>query len=100
YFATLGLSLLRGRNLTAADDMDEDGHLGVVVNRAFVEKSWPDQDPIGQIFRANQPADPWYTATVVGVVENVRQWGATAEVQPEMYTTPPRHWGNAVHINL
>lgn len=100
YFATMGIALVRGRNLTPADDMGKDGHLGVVVNRAFVEKAWPDKDPLGQVFRANQPKDPWYTATVVGVVEDVRQWGATAKVQPEMYTTPPRHWGNSVHINL
>jgi putative ABC transport system permease protein len=71
-----------------------------VVNRAFVDKCWPDKDPIGQVFRANQAKDPWYTATVVGVVENVRQWSATAQVQPEMYTTPPGHWGSTVHINL
>jgi len=100
YFDTMGLRLVRGRNLTAADDMTKDGHLGVVVNRAFVEKAWPDQDPIGQVFRANQAKDPWYTATVVGVVEDVRQWGATAKVQPEMYTTPPGHWGSSVHLNL
>jgi ABC-type antimicrobial peptide transport system permease subunit len=34
------------------------------------------------------------------VVEDVRQWGATAKIQPEMYTTPPGHWGSAVHLNL
>jgi predicted permease len=100
YFETMGIALVRGRNLTPADDMTKDGHLGVVVNRAFVEKCWPNKDPIGQVFRANQPKDPWYTATVVGVVEDVRQWGATAKVQPEMYTTPPGHWGNSVHLNL
>lgn len=100
YFEAMGITLLRGRNLTPADDMTKDGHLGVVVNRAFVDKAWPNKDPIGQVFRANQPKDPWYTATVVGVVENVRQWSATAKFQPEMYTTPPGHWGNTVHINL
>ena len=100
YFATMGIALVRGRNLTPADNMTKDGHLGVVVNRAFVDKAWPNKDPIGQVFRANQPKDPWYTATVVGVAENVRQWSATAKVQPEMYTTPPGHWGNTVHINL
>lgn len=100
YFDTMGIALVRGRNLTAADNMTKDGHLGVVVNRAFVDKAWPNKDPIGQVFRANQPKDPWYTATVVGVAENVRQWSATAKVQPEMYTTPPGHWGNTVHINL
>lgn len=100
YFETMGITLVRGRNLTPADDMTKDGHLGVIVNRAMVDKCWPNKDPIGQVFRANQPKDPWYTATVVGVVENVRQWGATAKVQPEMYTTPPGHWGNSVHLNL
>lgn len=100
YFQAMGIALVRGRNLTPADDMTKDGHLGVVVNRAFVDKCWPGKDPIGQVFRANQPKDPWYIATVVGVVENVRQWGATAVVQPEMYTTPPGHWGNSVYLNL
>lgn len=100
YFETLGMQLVRGRNLTTADDMNAEGILGVVVNRAMVDKAWPNKDPIGQVFRANMPTKPWYTATVVGVVENVRQWGATEEVQPEMFTTPPRHWGSTVHINL
>jgi putative ABC transport system permease protein len=100
YFETMGIRLLRGRNLSPADDMSKTGVLGVLVNQAFVDKAWPDKDPIGQVFRANQAKDPWYTATVVGVVENVRQWNATAKVQPEMYTTPPGHWGNTVYINL
>jgi putative ABC transport system permease protein len=100
YFETMGVTLLQGRNLTPQDDMNEEGLLGVVVNRTMVEKAWPDKDPIGQVFRANMPEDPWYTATVVGVVEDLRQWGAGEQVQPEMYTTPPRHWGNVVHINV
>lgn len=98
YFEAMGLALVRGRNLTPADDMNKDGHHGAVVNRAFVDKVWKDKEPLGQVFRANSPSNPWYTATVVGVVENVRQWSATAEVQPEMYTTPPRHWGSSVHL--
>lgn len=100
YFETMGLRLLRGRNLTPADDMGEDGHLGLVVNQTFAERAWPDADPIGQIVRANQAEDPWYTGTVVGVVESNRQWGPTQPVQAEMFTTPPGHWGNTLHINL
>ena len=100
YFETIGLALLRGRDLRRSDDMTEEGLLGVVVNQAMVDQAWPDRDPIGEVIRANNPGDPWYTATVVGVVENVRQWGAAAEVQPEMFTTPPRHWGREVYVNL
>lgn len=100
YFEAMGMKITRGRNLMSQDDMSEDGHLGVVVNQAMVAKAWPDKDPIGEIFRANQAEDPWYTATVVGVTENVRQWGATADPRPEMFTTPPGHWGRTIFINL
>ena len=100
YFETLGLTLLQGRNLAAQDDMNEEGTLGVVVNRTMVEKAWPDEDPIGQLIRSNTPGEPDYRATVVGVVEDVRQWGAEADVQPEMYTTPPGHWGNRIYVNV
>jgi predicted permease len=99
YFETMGLPLLRGRNLLLADDMTEDGRLGVVVNQAMVSRAWPDVDPIGQVIRGNG-AQPWFTATVVGVVEDTRQWGAAAEVQAEMFTTPPRHWGDVVYVNV
>jgi ABC-type antimicrobial peptide transport system permease subunit len=37
---------------------------------------------------------------VVGVVENVKQWSATAEVQPEMYTAPEGHWGRSMYLVL
>ncbi len=98
YFDAMGLRLLQGRNLEPSDAMAEDGRLGVVVNRAFVEKAWPDKNPLGELIRANMESDPWYRATVVGVVEDVKQWGATAEVQPEMYTTPERHWGTRINL--
>lgn len=98
YFASMGITLLQGRNLRPEDDMNEDGILGVVVNRTLAERSWPDENPIGQILRANSPDKPWFTGTIVGVVEDVKQWGASAPMQPEMYTTPPKHWGNTAYL--
>jgi predicted permease len=98
YFPTMGLRLLKGRNLA---DEDRTGDTrGVVVNAQLVKKAWPDKDPLGQIIRGNNPGKPWYTARVVGVVEDVKQWGADAEVQPEMYTTPEGHWGNQAILVL
>ncbi|HEY4302467.1 MAG TPA: FtsX-like permease family protein, partial [Candidatus Didemnitutus sp.] len=35
---------------------------------------------------------------VVGVVENVKQWGAAEEMQAEMFTTPEGHWGSRVYV--
>ncbi|HVT72843.1 MAG TPA: ABC transporter permease [Lacunisphaera sp.] len=96
YFAAMGLRLLKGRNLT---NEDRTGDIrGVVVNKACVDKAWPNKEPLGELMRGNNPGKPWYTARVVGVVENVKQWGATAEVQPEMYTTPEGHWGDSAHL--
>ena len=98
YFAAMGLHLLKGRGLQTEDRQGE--VRGVVVNQAFVAKAWPKKDPVGELLRGNNPGKPWYTARVVGVVENVKQWGASAEIQPEMYTAPEGHWGRRIFLVL
>jgi len=98
YLATMGLRLLKGRNLK---NEDREGEIrGVLVNEQFVKKSWPNKDPLGEIIRGNNPGKPWYTVRVVGVVQDVKQWSADADVQPEMYTTPEGHWGNTAILVL
>ncbi len=98
YFSAMGLRLIKGRTLQTEDRTGE--IRGVVVNQACVAKAWPDKDPIGQIMRANQAEKPWYVVRVVGVVEDVKQWSATADVQPEMYTAPEGHWGHGIILVL
>ncbi len=98
YFAAMGLRLMKGRSLT---NEDRTGDIrGVVVNQACVARAWPDKDPLGQIMRANQAEKPWFVVRVVGVVEDVKQWGADEKVQPEMYTVPEGHWGRSVNLVL
>lgn len=98
YFDAMGLRLIKGRRLSAED---REGEIrGVVVNQEMVARAWPNKEPLGEIIRGNTPGKPWYIHRVVGVVENVRQWGADEAVQPEMYTTPEGHWGSAVHVIL
>jgi putative ABC transport system permease protein len=82
YFAATGLSLLRGQLPTDADARTSPQ--GVLVNRALVDRYWPGRDPLGKTLRGNG-AQPWFTAQVVGVVENVRQWGAEHPALPEIY---------------
>jgi predicted permease len=98
YFETMGLRLLKGRNLRPEDAVGD--IKGVVVNQATVARAWPNKEPLGEIMRANMATNPWFVARVVGVVEDVKQWGADAKVQPEMYTVPEGHWGSAVHLTL
>ena len=88
YFAAMGITQLRGRTLGDADARNDS--LGVVVNRALADHYWPDQDPIGQRIRGNT-LQPWFTAHVVGVVENARQWDVGRPALPEVYF--PYAWG-------
>ena len=95
YFSAAGIPLLRGRTLQPGDAGEDE--IGVVINRALAEKSWPGADPIGKVFRPNSPK-AWFHAHVVGVVDNVRQWGADAEPRPELYWTPDRAWGQSMFL--
>jgi predicted permease len=82
YFDAMGISLLRGRDFLPEDA--ERGHLGVVVNRRFAQQSWPGENAVGKRIRANS-ATPWFEATVVGVVEDVRQNGLESQAERGVY---------------
>jgi putative ABC transport system permease protein len=72
-FATLRLPLLAGRGLEEADT--DEARPVAVVSRAFVQRFWPGQDPIGKRFRlaSDDAKTPWLE--VVGVSGDViHQW--------------------------
>jgi putative ABC transport system permease protein len=72
-FATLRLPLLAGRGLEPADGAES--RPVAVVSRAFVERFWSGQDPIGRRFRvlSGGQDSPWLE--VVGVSGDViHQW--------------------------
>ncbi len=50
YFATLGVSILQGRNFSPTDTPDSPGV--AIINEAMARKYWPNQNPLGQRFRA------------------------------------------------
>ncbi len=95
YFDAADIHILQGRTLQASD-VGRD-NIGIVVNRAFAEKYWPGGDALGKIIRPNA-AGAWFHGRVVGVVENVRQWGVKSEPQPQLYWTTDRAWGNTVFL--
>jgi putative ABC transport system permease protein len=49
YLETVGIPLLRGRTLTAADQPNTPA--SVVINETMAKKFWPDQDAIGRRFK-------------------------------------------------
>jgi predicted permease len=67
-FKTMGIPLLRGRDLTEADD--ENASRVAVINEAMAKHFWPNQDPIGKRFV--RTSDRKRPIEIVGVVKNAR----------------------------
>ena len=79
YFAAMQMRLVRGRLPT---DMEAENRSPVaVINRTAAERYWRGVDPIGKRLRLLTPE--W--REIVGVVEDVRHWGPSSPVNPEVY---------------
>ncbi len=106
YFHAMGILLLEGRAFTPADiqravQLNEhyerlpegDYRLPpeeadamvypVVINQAMARAFWPQQSPLGRMFSQGSDHGPW--KQVIGVVNDVRQWGLTHRPVPEAY---------------
>ena len=93
YHRAMGIPLLTGRSLNSFDLESSSAAAGqeispielpVVINRAMAEEMWPGEEPLGRLVRPHSAVES-YRARVVGVVENVMQWGAERPPLPEMY---------------
>jgi len=81
YPATLGIPLLRGRLFNERDA--EKAPMVAIVDQKFVDRFFPDEDPIGQGIDIGNGTDGFYE--IVGVVGNTRQDSLDAEPAPTMY---------------
>jgi predicted permease len=78
YFSTMGIPILKGRDVEDGDTRDR--AWVAVVSESFAKRYWPDQDPIGQSFLyTDRPR------TVVGVVGDVKVRGLERTSEPQMY---------------
>jgi putative ABC transport system permease protein len=105
YFRAMGIPLLHGRTLTAADR--KDAQRVAVVNETFAKRFYPGQDPVGKRFCygiADANTRDWIT--IVGVTGDVRQVSLAREPMPEAYypvaqsPTPPLDMTLVVRTDL
>ena len=83
YFHLLRIPLLRGRIFGEADD-DKTPQVAV-VNQAFAQTYWPNEEAIGKRFRKDRAGAPWIT--VIGIIANART-GSLAEADvPAIYAS-------------
>ncbi|WP_446742988.1 ABC transporter permease [Silvibacterium acidisoli] len=89
YLRAMHIHLLRGRLLNEADKADS--QLVILVNRKLAEHYWPGQDPIGRRIHWGLPESklPWLT--VVGEVEDVKQYGADKDTSYQLYQPIEQH---------
>lgn len=80
YFDTLGIPLVRGRWLTAADR--EGAPFVALVNQTFVRQFFAYTDPLGHQIRHGGGA-PW--VTLIGVVNDIRRGGKDKQITPQVY---------------
>jgi predicted permease len=78
FFATLGIPLRRGRDVSEADTADRPSV--AVVSESFVHRYWPDQEPLGRHFQF-----AFRERTVVGVVGDIRVRGLDRSSEPQVY---------------
>jgi predicted permease len=95
FFHVLGIPLLRGRGITAADTATSEQVL--LVNQTMAAKFWPGQDAIGQRIWFAKPmgssAEPG-PRTIVGIVGDVRDMSLAEPPAETMYLPFAQAHGN------
>ena len=84
YFAAMGIRLLHGREFDAHDDAA--GNPVAIVSRTVARYLDPGEDVIGRRVSLQSEPLPTDWLTIVGVVDDVRQWGPTQPARPAIYT--------------
>jgi len=81
YFRTLQIPVLQGRTF---DEGDTAGSSPVaIVSESLARKYWPGESAVGKRIKPKVPGSSW--CVVVGVVADVRHWGADVVVEPTAY---------------
>ena len=83
YFRTMGIPLLRGRELALTDNAGDDAPMVAVVSTTAAERFWPSEDAIGK--RIPQDGEDWIE--VVGIVSDVLHNGLDQDPRAEVYAS-------------
>jgi putative ABC transport system permease protein len=95
YFATAGISMLSGRDISEHDDANS--QLVAVINQALVDRLWPNEDPIGKHLHFYQ--ETW-DVSVIGVVKNTKYQTLGEPPQPIVYFALKQQFAPAVVLTV
>jgi putative ABC transport system permease protein len=81
YVETMGIPIIAGSTFSPADNHGDGGE--VMVDRLFVDRFWPGENPVGKQLRLAHQPDRWYS--VAGVVGQTLEMGVRREARPMVY---------------
>jgi predicted permease len=82
YFSTVGIPLLRGREIGPQDGVT--GPRAAVINLAFAREFFPNTDPMGKHVRDTFPGNPG-DMEIVGVVADAKYHSLREETRPRIF---------------
>jgi putative ABC transport system permease protein len=94
YFKTLGIPLVKGRDITV-EDMQPGAPPVAVINERMAARYWPNEDPLGRRITLGlpRPENPWIT--IVGISKDVPHRALDSKPEPDWYASrlvaPQRH---------
>jgi putative ABC transport system permease protein len=94
YLQTLGIPLVKGRDLSA-QDLAPAAPPVAVINEKMAARFWPNEDPIGRRLTLGlpRPENPW--VTIVGVAKDTPHRALGSQAEPDWYLSqiaaPQRH---------
>jgi len=83
YFRTMSIPILRGRDVTNADNLRSPGV--VAINNYFARRYWPGEDAIGKRITFDDPAKNPSWLTVVGVVKDTARSSWVSPPEEEVF---------------
>lgn len=87
FFEAIGLSILAGRDLQAADFIPGNAPPNVVINRSMAETFWPGESAVGKRFWwGDQDPTEDLGVSVVGVVPDIRRGRLEEAPFPQIFT--------------
>ncbi len=93
YFQTLGIPLLRGRDISVRDT--KTSIPVAIINEAMAKQLWPGQDPLGHHFHSGKADSP--VIEVIGVAQNGK-YGSIFDVADPYFYLPESQSYTARHV--